>query len=218
MPMPAANNPVPTRRAEANDTAPDGGAVVLGLLYDGELIGNNLLTEDGSRIVIAADGSVSFTPGAGFTGQEIATYRVRDADGSFADATVTFRVEPAAPPVTIVLGKPGQALLRGGDGNDVIVAGSARGAQAFGDDGADVFVFGLTVGDGVRDTLFIRDFEAGVDLIDIGDNAFTLRETARDLRLILDGGDGDTLIFSGIKDLGPSPFTDDWTSGVYAGL
>jgi Ca2+-binding RTX toxin-like protein len=65
-------------------------------------------------------------------------------------------------------GEAGGDRLRGGDGADRIVGGAGRDAMS-GEGGADIFVFGSTtdlgVGGETRDV--IRDFEDGVDRIDL---------------------------------------------------
>ena len=64
----------------------------------------------------------------------------------------------------MIAGSGGTDTLRGGDGNDILVAGDA-GARMFGGSGADIFV----LREGAH-TFEIRDFEPGVDRIDLSDS------------------------------------------------
>jgi large repetitive protein len=70
-----------------NDLDPDGEALTATLIVD---------NVDHGSLVAFADGSFSYTPDAGFTGTDTFVYRMRDASGNTADATVTIEVLPAA--------------------------------------------------------------------------------------------------------------------------
>jgi hypothetical protein len=85
----------------------------------------------------------------------------------------------------------------------------SRSTQAFGGDGADVFVF-LKSGDGKRDTGYIRDFEHDVDLIDVGDAAFTMRVVGTDTVIRFSASDRDTLVVSDVA-LTAADFTTEWS-------
>lgn len=61
----------------------------------------------------------------------------------------------------LVFGGDGDDIIRGGRGNDTIDAGPGNDT-VIGGDGADVFVVGPNT-----DTLVIKDFENGIDQIDV---------------------------------------------------
>jgi outer membrane protein OmpA-like peptidoglycan-associated protein len=69
----------------ANDSDPDGDALSV------SAVGS---AANGS-VVINANGSVTYTPTAGFTGNDSFTYTLRDATGATATGTVTVTVTPA---------------------------------------------------------------------------------------------------------------------------
>ena len=76
----------------------------------------------------------------------------------------------------LIAGAGGTDTLHGGDGNDILVAGGA-GARMFGGAGADIFV--LREGD---HRFEIRDFEPGVDRIDLSD--FMMLRSAAQLTIV----------------------------------
>jgi hypothetical protein len=84
----------------ANDTDPedgqnpDGGVVFAGFLdTDGDLLPDDLKTANGGTVSINADGTITYTPPAGFTGVDYFTYTVEDSDGNLSSATVTIQVD-----------------------------------------------------------------------------------------------------------------------------
>jgi hypothetical protein len=50
-------------------------------------------------IVVNADGTITYTPNSGFSGQDTFTYTISDGSGGTDTATVTVNVAPNAPPV-----------------------------------------------------------------------------------------------------------------------
>ncbi|MCP5081122.1 MAG: tandem-95 repeat protein [Alphaproteobacteria bacterium] len=92
----------------ANDdsaTTQAGQAVTISVLSnDWELDGDDyLITALGApangQVGINVDGSITYTPNAGFTGTDTFTYTITDTGGLSDTATVTLTVEPAAPVV-----------------------------------------------------------------------------------------------------------------------
>ncbi len=73
-----------------------------GLDIDGDLLrvtntssfANPFVTANGGSLVLLADGNLSYTPDADFTGFDSFDYTVTDGNGNFATATVTFDVTP----------------------------------------------------------------------------------------------------------------------------
>ncbi|WP_201865004.1 Ig-like domain-containing protein [Microvirga soli] len=116
----------------ANDIDPDGGTLSLVEIDE----------DEHGTAVLNSDGTITFTPKAGFTGEASFSYTVADGQGGSSEGTVTITVEPPAPvveapgssdpevpvapdpvvpaaPENLVLtGNSRSETLRGGDGND----------------------------------------------------------------------------------------------------
>ena len=60
-------------------------------LASGNVFSAVTLPQHGS-VVVNADGTFTYTPGAGFVGQDSFTYRITDANGDVSTATVTVTV------------------------------------------------------------------------------------------------------------------------------
>ena len=71
----------------ANDSDPDGDPLQVVAVTGAS----------GGGIQINADGTVTYTPDAGFTGVDTLTYTVRDPGGAQDSATITIRVDPVDP-------------------------------------------------------------------------------------------------------------------------
>lgn len=143
------------------------------------------------------------------------TVRVTDDSGAFTDQTFTVNVTDVAepPPRTVVSPPSGAALVQGTAGDDVLLLTTGRAAQVFGGAGADVFVFGLTAGDGFRDNAYVRDFQQGIDLIDLSGESYSLRVLGGTSIITLNTPDRDTLFVNGAV-LTAADFTDGWTNGT----
>jgi hypothetical protein len=93
----------------ANDTGLEDGGLVLTVI--GVVIGGS--------VILANDGSFTFTPTPGFTGPASFTYRVTDVDGDWAEALVSIDVTVAVPigpvidyPYTTTAGNVGGGFSR----------------------------------------------------------------------------------------------------------
>ena len=169
----------------ANDTDADGDALTV----------SGTPTSPDGLIAVNADGTISFTPNAGFVGETTIGYVVSDGNGGTASGTVTVTVSNPAPGGDgIVSGTAGDDLIdiayTGDPEGDRIDNGDAVLAGAAPDD--DV----VLAGDG-NDTVFSG---LGNDLVDagVGDD-FVNGGRGNDT---LDGGDGnDTLIGADGNDL-----------------
>jgi large repetitive protein len=71
----------------ANDTDADGDALTAGMPTE----------PANGTLVLNADGSFTYTPDAGFSGNDTFTYMAHDPDGGMDTATVTITVRPATP-------------------------------------------------------------------------------------------------------------------------
>ncbi|MBE0532069.1 MAG: tandem-95 repeat protein, partial [Rhodospirillales bacterium] len=178
---------------ETQDSAAEAveNTVLEGQLQATDVDGDDLtfaLAEDGGpahgSVTVNADGSYTYTPHAGYNGEDSFTYIVSDGQGGYATATVTIAI--ANDDIHLV-GTPGDDVLTGGAGDDVlegregddILDGGAGDDTLKGGTGDDV----LTGGAG--DDLLKGD--GGDDILDGGAGDDTL-----------DGGAGDdTAVFSG---------------------
>ncbi len=98
----------------------------------------------------------------------------------------------------LVVGTDGNDRLTGSVGADLVLSLGGRNDIVFGGDGADVFRFGSETGNGVRERDQIRDYQPGLDVIDLGGATIAaIKETPSQVRLEL-AGDGDTIFISGI--------------------
>ncbi len=157
----------------ANDADPDGdGLTIVGV----EGASHGTVTDNG-------DGTVTYTPEAGFTGSDGFTYTVSDGRAGTASAAVAVTVGAGEPPGLEVLGTAGDDSLIGGDGDDLLIgdqgsdilAGGAgndvihtdgrHGARTPGGQDRDRVVF--RAGDGV-DTVVDFDINARTDGMDEG--------------------------------------------------
>ncbi|RDI61746.1 peroxidase family protein, partial [Microvirga subterranea] len=140
----------------ANDSDPDGDALCVVAVDE----------DEHGEVVLNDDGTLTFTPRAGFTGTASFTYRVEDGNGGHDEGRVTIVVSeetsnPAQPPVTQppaeqppvvtppVAEQPGPAApvapqdlaLRGGRGHDRLAGGDGHD-RLYGEKGNDRLVGG----------------------------------------------------------------------------
>ena len=112
----------------ANDTSPDGGLVALGIVVNGVVQTGAVRTAAGGSASVFSDGRLIYdqpfsTDAQGlvrYNGLDSFTYRVRDADGSTADATVTLTVGSG---VQTTLTKGADTVV-GTSGDDLINVGT----------------------------------------------------------------------------------------------
>ncbi|MEO1538357.1 MAG: Calx-beta domain-containing protein [Pseudomonadota bacterium] len=104
-------------------------------------------------------------------------------------------VEPELNPV---LGTDRSDLLRGTNGDDLIIGQGGAFDKLFGLGGADVFAFGAETTNGVRDRDAIYDYEVGIDSILLTDGASvrSIRDTGAGAVIFL-AGDGDAIYLRG---------------------
>jgi len=131
-------------------------------------------TTNGGTIKVAADGSFTYTPSAGFVGSDFYTYTVNDNFGGQSTATIVINY---GAPAAARLGTNGDDRITGGAGDDNI---SALG----GDD--------IVSGQGGNDTI---SGGAGRDSLSGDDGDDTLNGDAG--RDTLSGGAGRDLLFGG---------------------
>ncbi|MDF2974362.1 MAG: Ca2+-binding protein toxin, partial [Microvirga sp.] len=110
----------------ANDLDLDGGELSLVALDE----------DEHGTAVLNEDGTITFTPKAGFTGEASFTYMVADGQGGYSEGTVSITVEKPAPVAGIpapiatnpepVVEEPQPMSLTGGRGNDRLVGEAAK--------------------------------------------------------------------------------------------
>ncbi|MCV2892112.1 Hint domain-containing protein [Lentibacter sp. XHP0401] len=197
----------------ANDTDPEGEALT---------VSGTTEPANGS-VVINADGTVTYTPDAGYTGTDTFDYTITDPAGNESTATVTVVVGDDTGPDGIVSGTPGDDLIDvtytgdpdgdmidandqiipGEDVNDDIVQAGDGDDTVYAGDGDDE-VYGGTGDDNIsgetgNDEIFGED---GNDIINGGDGNDTI--DGGDGRDTVDGGNGNDVIDTS----GPDPLID----------
>jgi Ca2+-binding RTX toxin-like protein len=108
----------------ANDVDPDGGTLSL----------VDIDEDEHGKAVLNPDGTITFKPKAGFTGEASFSYTVADGQGGATEGTVTIMVEKPAP-VSLTGGR-GHDRLYGDDANDRL-KGRDGHDRLDGGDGAD---------------------------------------------------------------------------------
>ncbi|WP_406736726.1 Hint domain-containing protein [Thioclava sp. GXIMD4215] len=180
------NTPV-TVDVLANDTDIDG---------DTLSISGTPVSEDGS-VSVNSDGTLTFTPNEGFSGEATVTYQVSDGQGGLDDATLTVTVGA----------NPKDGIVQGTDGNDTIDYAYTGDPQGDMIDHGDALLPG-EVGDddivkaGAGDDTVKAG--AGNDEVYGGDGNDNLQGNAGDDALygesgndVLDGGAGDDTLLGG---------------------
>lgn len=156
----------------ANDSDPDGDTVWVAETTQGA----------NGTVVIEADGRVSYTPNAGFSGTDSFTYELSDVRGGFDVATVEVVVEPEERP------EPAYVLLKGDNRNNVLRGEDDQNDKIHGF-GGDDRIYGASGNDlliGGRGNDKLRGNEGDDTLIDGKGND----------RMFGGAGD-DTLVFRG---------------------
>ena len=142
-------------------------------------------------VTINPAGTVTYTPNAGFAGDDAFTYDIADGNGGTATATVNVTVAPAG---LYIVGTEENDRLDGTEGNDTLdpLGGLRDELEGFG--GADYFDFASSTDNGIAEKKVIADFNPDEgDLIDLGTAtvaSWVVRNGNLSIRL---DGDGDTI-------------------------
>ena len=187
-----AANDAPVAVADTATTAEDTPVTIDVLGNDMDVDGDTLAVTTASAtngtVVVEADGSLTYTPNASFTGTDTISYEISDGAGGTASASVAVSVlaPPVAPAARLSIDSGSEnELFPGGEGDDEISGG----------DGADT-IFGQAGSDTLNGN-------AGDDEINgIWDGSDDAQIEARDLADpdTLVGGDGNDDIFMGSGD------------------
>jgi hypothetical protein len=174
----------------ANDTDADGDPLQV----------QSITAPSDGTLNIATDGSFTYTPDAGFVGQEVLTYTITDgAETTTADVNIDVMKE-AGP--NIIVGTPGNDALVGTEGNDLFkpIAGELNTLTGMG--GADVFEFRDFIGNGTRDVANILDFDVAMDKLGLDlDDVAASRGFAGNTYLNLAGGENDMIVLQGVETI-----------------
>jgi VCBS repeat-containing protein len=187
------------------DSDPDGDALTVTAVNGvAASVGSQVALASGALLTVNADGTFAYDQNgafdgldAGETGADSFTYTVSDGKGGAASATVSIAVAGETD-LNLVLGTAGNDRLVGTAGADLIRSLGGSLDMATGGGGADVFDFADIVGDGIRQTRYVLDYEQGLDSIDFG-GASVISERFISGRLFLGiGPDNDTLVVVGV--------------------
>ncbi len=188
---------------------------------------------DGS-ITVNPDGSLTFTPNPGFTGEAVVNYEVSDGHGGTSTSTLTVTVNPTTPGRDgIVTGTSGNDVIDSHytgdpdgdvvDGNDALIPGDGpNDDRIYAGDGDDTARGGLgddlIYGGNGNDSL---DGDSGSDTLYGGDGDDTL-QSGGDGNDSLFGGNGNDSVRAGDGDDyidtsggGPLPLPDRGYPGLY---
>ena len=175
---------------EANDdtaTTPYGTAVAINVLandtdIDGDTLSVVSASSPNGSVTVNADGTLTFTPAAGFEGEATITYTVKDPGGLTDTATVTVTVEA----------QPLDGIVEGTDGADLIDAGYTGDPEGDRVDHLDE----ILPGEGPNDDIILAG--AGNDTVYAG--AGNDEVNGGDGNDELYGGDGDDYMSGGNGD------------------
>lgn len=178
----------------ANDTDAEGDPLQIGSVSS---VGGN------GSVVLQVDGSILYTPNAGFVGTDSFSYSIGDGHGGAATAIDTVVVRPVpglrltgTSGADTLIGGAGDDTITGDTGNDLLIGGAGNDLfLVAGSDGNDSYDGGLGLdtlrGSAGNDTIGILALTS-IEVIDGGAGSDTIRGTSA----------GDFLDFSAVTLLG----------------
>lgn len=173
-------NDGPVAADDTSETDQETAVTIDVLTNDSDVEGDTLTviaaTAANGQVVIEADGTLTYTGDAGFSGDDVITYTISDGNGGedTAEVAVTVAPEVIDPPQTIE-GGDGAEVLTGGSGDDTINGGG-------GDD---------TINAGAGNDVI--DGGAGADVINAGAGDDIITNSVEDT---IDGGEGHDVVIT----------------------
>lgn len=170
----------------ANDVDPDDDPI--------SITASDAVSAQGGTVAVDADGAFTYTPPAGFWGEDSFAYSIEDSEGNGADGVVNIVVRPAIVDLgDVAMGQFGFRIdgteLAGEAGMRVADGGDVNG------DGLDDIVIATTEAAGGMGQVWVvfgKDDGATVDLDDValGMGGFTITNdaTGEDFGISIDGG------------------------------
>ncbi|WP_297081708.1 CshA/CshB family fibrillar adhesin-related protein [uncultured Demequina sp.] len=206
-------------------------AVLIGNDSGASLDVASITQPSGGSAVLQADGSVEYTPAAGFTGTDTFTYTVEDAEGQQATATVTVTVTPTAANDAAATGhgvtvtrSAATGLLANDGGSTLAVTGHtpvdpSEGSLTINADGSYTFTPASGFSGVVTSTYTAEDAEGqavtatltitvGIDAVDDADTTAAETTLTRDASAgVLDNDGGSSLTVTGHDLISPAEGT-----------
>lgn len=189
--------------ADNGSGADEGEGLAVTGLGGGGSVGTSVELASGASVTVEAEGTFSYAQNGvyddlaeGNTAIDSFTYALETADGQTAVGTVTITIQGDVERVAVAADAP---RTTGTDEAETIEAGDELLQLAAGGGGGDVFDFSEIIGDGIRQTNYVTDYEIGVDVIDIGGAQINIERTLGERLLLSVGPDNDTLMIIGLS-------------------
>ena len=142
------------------------------------------------------DGTITYTPNAGFFGSDSFVYTVSDGFGGTDTGIVKVEVGPPTPAYNLIYDTSRSDNLRGTKSDDSIFSLGGKNDRMSGGRGDDVFVFQEETNNGIHEHDRIKDFKPGADSILLLDEIYTI-SFHRKYAIITVGSDADEIRIDG---------------------
>lgn len=130
--------------------------------------------------------------------------KVTDSGGNTLDRSFRIAIVDMPEPTA----GAASGTVRGSAGDDLVGAFKVRTANLWGGEGDDVFLIGEGARNGVRDTVFIRDYEAGDRLLLAEGVSIANARELSDRAVLTRSGDGDLVTVFGVTSFNQLAFAE----------